>query len=81
MYIRNSPVIFSQIGSNQLESRCLFPKKVPLWKCFEVENVGGGGVQLERTVYVYYFTRLTYRTAGLKRVALYKLKTNLLIWV
>lgn len=59
-----------------------FPQNVPLCKCFEVENVGGGGgLQLERTVYVYSFTRSTYRTAGLERVTFYKLRTNLLIWI
>lgn len=57
-----------------------FPQKVPLWNCFEVENVGGGS-QLKRIVYFYSFTRLSYRTAGLEWVALYNLKMNLLNWI
>lgn len=66
---------------NLVDHGAPFPQKVPLWKCFEVKNVGGGELQLERIVYFYSFTRLTYRPAGLMRVSLYKLKTNLLILI
>lgn len=61
-----------QLGMYLVDHGAAFPQKVPLWKCFVVDNmVGGGGLQLERIVYFYSLTRLTYRTAGLERVALY----------
>lgn len=73
------------LGMYLVDHGAPFPQKVPLWRCFEVDNVGGwvggGGFTVGTDCLFLFVYTFNYRTAGLERVALFKLKTNLLIWI